>query len=323
MVTTRPAPGQLPQQREATSGADGTFRFDDLGPGAYRLTVRKSGFVNPGSRDMLNPPPTIRIEAGKPSPAALLTLERGAVIAGRVLSPNGQPVSETRLGVFRRSQRAPGGPLMMAGPPATTHDLGEFRLHSLPAGEYFVQAGPRPTSFRAQTAPSKTMIAPTFYPGTTDPATAQPLSVGGGATLNGIEIALLEVPAFSVRGTVVDEVGRPVKDASIVLMADPAMGVTSLFAGQGRAQTSADGQFRIDGVAAGVYFANAAAPLVAKSNSSGAERGTISGLVGSLGNMTESYTRDGVTTTYRFDQSGQVRVTVQGGDTTDLRLIAR
>ncbi len=67
-------------------------------------------------------------------------------------------------------------------------------------------------------------MAPTFYPGTTESSAAQPLTVGRGATLTGIEIGLLEVPAFSVRGIVVDAAGRPVENASIVLMADPLDG---------------------------------------------------------------------------------------------------
>ena len=157
--------------------------------------------------------------------------------------------------------------------------------------------------------------------------------MGRGATLTGIEIALLEVPAFSVRGIVVDAAGRPVNNASVVLMADPSMGVSATMAADhGRAQTSADGLFQIDGVAAGAYIANAAAPLVTKSNTGrGVESGTVrgvvggisavsGGVVGGLGNMTESHTRDGVMTTYRFDQSGQVRITVQNGDIADLRL---
>ena len=74
----------------------------------------------------------------------------------------------------------------------------------------------------ARTDPSPTTVAATFYPGTVDPSAAQPLSIGRGATLNGVDVALLEVPAFSVRGVVVDEAGRPVENASVMLMPDPA-----------------------------------------------------------------------------------------------------
>jgi hypothetical protein len=144
-----------------------------------------------------------------------------------------------------------------------------------------------------------------------------------------------------VRGIVVDATGRPVDNASVMLMSDPSMGVSAMMAGgPGRARTSADGQFRFDGVAAGVYFARAAAPLVAKSNTSpGVQGGTISGVVGpitggisagvsggivggGIGFSTESHTADGVTTTYRFDQSGEVRVTVLNADVIDLQLVA-
>jgi hypothetical protein len=39
--------------------------------------------------------------------------------------------------------------------------------------------------------------------------------------------------------------------------------------------------------------------------------------------MTEFQSTSGLTTTYRFDPSGQVRVTVRNGDVIDLQLIAR
>jgi protocatechuate 3,4-dioxygenase beta subunit len=81
--------------------------------------------------------------------------------------------------------------------------------------------------------------------------------------LTGVEIAMLEVHAFSVRGVVVDEAGRPVENASVMLIADSVAGVP-VFNGPGRARTSSDGQFRIDGVVAGTYAVRAAAPAVTK-----------------------------------------------------------
>ena len=75
----------------------------------------------------------VRVVAGTTA-TPVLAIERGAVIAGRVLTPNGQPVPDTRVSAVRRRPGVSGGQLMMAGL-ATTNDLGEFRLHSLAAGE--------------------------------------------------------------------------------------------------------------------------------------------------------------------------------------------
>ena len=330
-AATRPTLGQIPQAREAASGPDGAFRFEGLEPGPYRLTVQKAGFVGSGPA---TPPRMITIEAGGGPVAPVVTMERGAVITGRVLTPKGEPMADARVSVFSRPTGAPAGRLMMAGPAAVTNDLGEFRVHSLAAGEYFIQAIPRPLPPMARTDPSATTVAATFYPGTVDPSAAQPLSIGRSATLNGVDIAMLEVPAFSVRGVVVDEAGRPVENASVMLMPDPRIGISW---GPGRARSSADGQFRIDGIVEGTYLLRAAAPAVTKDSTAGAVNGPVSGIVGpitsgmssSIGGggpsgpafMTE--TAGGVTTTYRFDESQQLRIRVDSAEVTGLQIIVK
>ena len=142
--------------------------------------------------------------------------------------------------------------MMMSGPPATTNDLGEFRLHSLAPGDYYIQASPRPDPPNARSTSAPVVIAPTFYPGTTEAAVAQPVTIGGGATLSGIEIGLLRAPAYSIKGIVADEDGRPVANAAIMLMPDPAQGIPP-FAGPSRPRSAADGSFAIEGILSGSY----------------------------------------------------------------------
>lgn len=317
-----PEPGAIPPQREATSGSDGTFRFEGLAPGRYRLNVLKAGYVGlvPGAP----PPPFITIEAGAPVAAPVIALQRGGVIAGRVLSPSGEPVAEARVMAMRRPPGAPAGRLAMSGPPAMTNDLGEFRLHSLAPGEYYVQATPRIGPPNARSTPSATMLAPTFYPGTTEMANAQPVTIGGGATLGSIEIGILQVPAFSIKGIVVDEAGAPVANAAVMLGADPSLGVPS-FGGPSRTRTAADGTFSIEGVASGTYRLTAAAPTVSKAAAGGPERGSVGGTFGSGGIGGTAYmteTSNGVTTQYRFD-SDAVSVVIQSNHVSGVQVTAK
>jgi hypothetical protein len=331
LPVTRPAPGQVPQAREATTGPDGMFRFEGLAPGPYRLMAQKVGFAG---QNPTVPPQIVTIQADAAPASSVLRLERGAIITGRVLTPKGEPMVESRVAVFRRMTGAAAGRLVMAGPMVVTNDLGEFRIHSLAAGEYFIQANPRSAPPMARTDPSPTTLAATFYPGTVDASAAQPVSIGRAATLNGIEIAMQEVPAFSVRGVVVDEAGRPVENASVMLVAEPVEGVP-MFNGPGRIRTSSDGQFRVDGVVAGTYLVRAAAPAITKSDPQpGIVNAPISGIAGPIQSSTFSgggragaafmtETAGGVTTTYRFDASQDVRLRVEAADVTGVQIVVK
>ena len=85
---------------------------------------------------------------------------------------------------------------------------------------------------------------------------------------------------------------------------------------------------------AGTYLLRAAAPAVMKGPTAGAVNGPVGGVVGPITSgmsttargggpsgpafMTE--TAGGVTTTYRFDESQQVRFRVEGEDVTGLQI---
>ena len=96
-----------------------------------------------------------------------VALQRGGVIAGRVVDEAGDPLVEVRVMATQRPAACPGAGVMPAdlllsvGPGDQTNDLGEFRLYSLAGGEYYVQAMPRP-DFGGALAPRATTILPTF-----------------------------------------------------------------------------------------------------------------------------------------------------------------
>ena len=326
MMTAPPAAGQRPPEPyQANTGSDGTFRFEGMPPGRYRISAQKAGYASPG---LGSPPPALVVlQAGGPGASQVIALQRGGVIAGRVLSPAGEPMADARVIPMRRLPAAAGGRLSMSGSPATTNDLGEFRLHSLAPGDYYLQASPRPEPPRARNASAAVIIAPTFYPGTTDTATAQSLTIGSGATLNGIEIRVLQVPAFSIKGIVVDEAGTPVSNAAVMLASDPSIGVP-MFNGPSRTRTAADGTFTIEGIASGTYRLTAAAPIVSKAPDDGIQRGTVGaissgfggGIAGGPTYMTE--TMNGVTTQYRFDAEA-VAVVIQNDHASDVRVTAK
>lgn len=77
------------QPREQTSNAEGNFRFVNLLPGSYRLQIRLHGY-KPFEGNVLLPPGVHREDAR-------LSLEKGAVLEGRVLAADGQPIESAEL----------------------------------------------------------------------------------------------------------------------------------------------------------------------------------------------------------------------------------
>lgn len=266
---------------QTTTDRDGRYQFDRVAPGAYRIEVQKNGLA-----PLTDPPrsPTVQVAPGQSVDGVDRQLQKGAVIAGRILDPNGEPMPDAHIMVLRRvtAQGPSGAPARLINAPSQgqqTNDLGEFRVAGLAPGEYYVAATPRPAamfggpgvnanSASRTTRTARTTIATTFYPGTTDQAAAQPLSVAAGAEVGNINFAVQSVPAFRVSGTVVDENGNPVAVAMVMLMSDPHSGVM-LMGRSGNARTQDNGRFDMDEVPAGTYRAHASIPMMMTGSGSG------------------------------------------------------
>jgi hypothetical protein len=260
--------GQLPMSLigpppQATTDQDGRFAFNRVAPGTYRIDAQKTGFVS------LNQPGenrTVDVVAGR-SIDLDLQLQKGGVIAGRVLDPSGEPMADARIMPMRRAPTPAGAssPGFAFGPGAQTNDIGEFRVSGLAAGEYYIAAMPRGASpfggpgMTPQTGNARTTIAATFYPGTTDRAAAQPIAVAAGAEVGNISFMMQSAPAFRVSGIVVDENGDPLADAMVMMMGDPRSGMFMGAIGSG--QSRADGRFTIGDVPAGSYRVTASIPI--------------------------------------------------------------
>ncbi len=116
--------GYFPKELEveAVTGADGKWNFDSMPrQGSARIAVKDARYI----RDQL----TLPLDGGQAPP---LFLERGAVIRGRLLAPDGTPAAGVVL--------HPGG----SGSFSLDEDLktaadGRFELPGLRAGDYYVQ----------------------------------------------------------------------------------------------------------------------------------------------------------------------------------------
>jgi protocatechuate 3,4-dioxygenase beta subunit len=287
-----PPPGggqgnQPPSTYSETSDESGKFVFENVAAGRYVLTAEKTGFVTQryGARSDSSPGTPLALEAGNQLKDIAIQMTPQAVIAGRVMDQDGDPVANVGVSVFRygysngRRTLTPGGgpagggrggPIGPGGPGgANTDDQGNFRIGNLSPGRYYVSADPRGNSGfinpiqeqpgRAGAAASKTTDVTTFYPNALDAKGASPVDVGAGGEIRGIDVRLRRERTYSIRGKAVDTtIGGPAAGA-YVLALPPETTAVGPAALSNMARTSADGSFEIRNLLPGTHTIQASA----------------------------------------------------------------
>lgn len=314
---------------EAVTDPAGSFAFDRVSPGEYAIGVEKAGYA-PWSNGERRP--TISVAADRAPDVLEIRLQKGGVIAGRVLDAAGEPTAAVHVMALRRVEptgdRAHVLPAPMQGP-QQTNDLGEFRIAGLAPGDYLVAAMPRPIMGAfggAGQSPAggmaRSVSATTFYPGTTDQSAGLPVTVAAGGETGNINFALQNARAFRVSGMVVDEAGAPVAGAMVMMMGDPR---NAMFGPSGSARTLDDGTFVIGEVVAGTYRVNASVPMVM----SGGGRASGAVAIGGIASVWTSVDGTGsgnVATTSRRGgpaQTTMTEVVVSDADVSGVRVTLR
>jgi Carboxypeptidase regulatory-like domain len=246
-----------------STDAGGRFQLKGLDPGRYRLTVMRNGFVTQeyGQKTSDDPGSALTLRPGQDVKDLLFRLIPSAVIAGRIIDEDGEPLPWAEVSALREMY-SEGKRKLAPQANEATNDLGEYRLFGLPPGRYFISATHRPTSQPARTTiqlrageSADQGYAPTYYPGSPDPAKAVALTVKAGEEIPSVEILLRPVSVFTIRGRVYNMVKR--SNANLIVQLEPRN--TELawnFQGGGAAQVNnQDGQFEIHDVLPGSYTA--------------------------------------------------------------------
>jgi hypothetical protein len=237
------------ESRAALTDANGRFEIRDLPAGQVMLVASKSGYVTQqfGQRTPYSPATPILLRDGQELTADFVLL-RGGVVTGRVFDEFGDPVASVRVAALRSEMTPAGRRMAGAGRTATTDDTGAYRLFGLAPGEYFVSATHQ-TPERLVGPQGAVTYVPTFFPGTTDSAAAQRLTVGSGADQHNIDFALLATPAVQVSGVVIGTTGAPIA-ATLSLRPAIGRGVAENRRGM---SSAADGSFTLPNVPPGDY----------------------------------------------------------------------
>jgi hypothetical protein len=107
--------GETPRQATTYSKADGTFRMDGLDSGTYRVTAKAATYAPAEAYP-------VSVLEDQPETSVELTLERGWIMKGRVVDPQGAPVADALI-VVAAVGNAESGFL-----PAHTDRTGAFKV---------------------------------------------------------------------------------------------------------------------------------------------------------------------------------------------------
>jgi len=242
-----------PASYTAATDSEGKYVFSGLAPGTYVLSAERNGFTPARYAS------SVKLDPGQKASGLLVLMTPHAVITGRVLDDEGEPVvgAEVQASTLGYLQ---GRKQLTRAAGATTNDLGEYRVYGLPPGRYFLSV----------TARSNPLVAPaeeyatTYYPRTTDPAAAVPIPVPAGAQMRNIDVTLARTRTVSVRGKVECDIEGQQRTMFLSLTPRLTMGIASMGVGSRGAAVQADGTFEISRVAPGSYMLMATATVDSK-----------------------------------------------------------
>jgi protocatechuate 3,4-dioxygenase beta subunit len=208
--------GQLDFESSETA-ADGRFAFIGLRREMpHALVVRADGCATFAGRLDALPRDVNDFDLGK------LVLERGGLIAGRVVDASGQPVSQAKVQLIPAD--APDGKDSPSARSAGCDPLGCFALGQLPAGEYLLRGSRSASSETAKTT----------------------VSLGPGERRTDVELGFGNHRGV-IAGRVIDPEGQPIRDVTLDL--------SSLRASQPmvRTKSAGDGSFAFGELAPDTY----------------------------------------------------------------------
>ncbi len=180
-------------QRVTLTDNDGRFKFDGLDAALYILSASAPGWITRPA-DLENGPQFFRL-----GDSVTLTLLKGAVITGTVLSSFGEPVVQVvvRATMIRDAKGLTPKTLTFQAP-RMTDDRGVYRLYGLQPGTYVVSAGGR-NSFGGNNAYDQD--SPTYAPSSTAESAVQ-ISVNSGDEAAGVDIRYRAESGHAISGVI-------------------------------------------------------------------------------------------------------------------------
>ena len=193
----------------AVSDAEGKFRIERIQPGEYQLSGQRVGFVFRAYSPRAYPaaPTTLTIAAGMETKEIQFKLTPQAILTGRVIDQDGDPMQNVNVSVVRASRS--NNPSQVG---VSTNDIGEFRIAGLNPGRYYLKATQQNRNLMFGELPpveakkTREEYVTTYWPATTEEFSARPIELSAGQTLAAIEIRMAKAEVYRIQGRVA---GKP------------------------------------------------------------------------------------------------------------------
>ena len=255
-ATVRISAPELRGMRTAVTGVDGRYEIRNLPAGRYSINASKSAYISwsYGQSHSVGRGTSVAIADNQVVDEVDIRLPRGGVITGHITDEFGEPVPNASVALLRQQFQQGRRRLTQAGGRAMTNDIGEYRLFGLAPGQYYVSATAAHGALgAAEESEPWNGYAPTFYPGTADPASAQKLTVGLAQGLSEINILLSPTRLATISGMAFDSKGHRLTGGSVAVMS--RAGAANLVGGGGPIRS--DGTFAVPNLAPGEYVVRA------------------------------------------------------------------
>jgi hypothetical protein len=262
----------------AIAALDGSFRVPHLPPGEYVVITFAAGYLSPldgvlvptltdpKASDALlrEKAPLVRVN-GQEAARVEVELQRGAILAGKVVYSDGAPAAQLRILLQNVETKREGKPddLVDAGAMLSgmilnrnprTDDQGHFRISGIPGGRYRLAViqtfetnlGEEMFADLNPGIPKSDKLA--VYSGNTfHQKAAKVYEIRPGDTVDGIEVVLPLNGLHSVRGVATGKDGTPLNFGVVSLSdtGDPNINF--------HANIREDGEFRFSGIPEGIY----------------------------------------------------------------------
>jgi hypothetical protein len=290
----------------ALTNAAGQFELTNLDPGQYSIAAYKEGFI-PGTRRPGDPPSMLTLAAGQTAEGLVFHLPPAAVIAGRVVDEDGDPLMHARIQALRYAYQD-GRRQLLPQRLAETDDQGYYRIPGLAVGRYqaiAVYSDPHLADPDFAAFVPAEGYAPVYYPGVSEVSQATALQLHEGEERGSVDFRLTPVRTVRVRGRVTPSPFRPQEAVLLSLRREGQPGATDR---QAAVSPREKGVFEFRGVTPGSYT------LLAQAHMEGAQLRAYQLLEVGNSNL------DGVDLALRPGVDLKGRVRVEDGARPDVKL---
>jgi hypothetical protein len=135
----------------AATDAEGYFKTEDVKPGRYSIRLERAGFVEADKRGGRKK--SLVLEPGREIKDLVLLMHAAAVVTGKILDSDGDPMPNVAVGVSRYGSTSSRRNFQANGY-GSTNDLGQYRIGGLSRGRYLIAAA-APSSFSETSQPEK------------------------------------------------------------------------------------------------------------------------------------------------------------------------